>query len=101
MWRFGPGYGKWGLMVGSVFEAILQDADAEGMAQVRGRGLSCWCVRSPKVQSLCRSECMPKRHSTLQGSSFGSHAIQNANPGGHISCGILFLGPLGAAACAG
>ncbi|KAG1659044.1 hypothetical protein FOA52_010884 [Chlamydomonas sp. UWO 241] len=33
MWRHGPGYGKWGLMVGSVFAAVLDDAEAEGMEE--------------------------------------------------------------------
>ena len=34
MWQFGKGYGKWGLMVGSVFEMILSDVEREGWSQV-------------------------------------------------------------------
>ena len=27
MWQFGKGYGKWGLMVGSVFDMVLSDVE--------------------------------------------------------------------------
>ena len=35
MWKYGPGYGKWGLMVGSVFVKIMEDVESEGWKEVR------------------------------------------------------------------
>jgi hypothetical protein len=46
MWKLGPGYGKWGLMVGSVFERVYSDVVLEGWEAVSagmGTGL-CRCT---------------------------------------------------------
>lgn len=33
MWKFGSGYGRWGLMAGSIFERVLSDVEREGWAK--------------------------------------------------------------------
>lgn len=49
MWKLGPGYGKWGLMVGSVFRRIYRDVRSEGWSKVRGGAWTCIALSGGRV----------------------------------------------------
>ncbi len=58
MWEYGKGYGKWGLVVGSVWRQILHDVKREGWVKVRENSLEhSTCHKSHcSLQYLAASE---------------------------------------------